>query len=170
MSTRVVSLFSGCGGMDLGAIQAGAEVIWANDIAWLYVEPCDSQFCGLWRGAIAEAATALVKSEKYVQISGYKSPPFRDIYRRLAFDRPSPTITGGSNNGGGKSGFHPTENRRLTVREIARLFGFPDSFLFLGSYTAQRQQLANAVPPPGIKPIIASLIKQDFSLMPGVAA
>lgn len=29
---RVVSLFSGCGGMDLGFISAGHEIVWANDI------------------------------------------------------------------------------------------------------------------------------------------
>lgn len=29
---KVVSLFSGCGGLDLGLIKAGHEVIWANDI------------------------------------------------------------------------------------------------------------------------------------------
>lgn len=28
----VVSLFSGCGGMDLGFIRAGFNIIWANDI------------------------------------------------------------------------------------------------------------------------------------------
>lgn len=28
---RIVSLFSGCGGLDLGFIQAGFEVVWAND-------------------------------------------------------------------------------------------------------------------------------------------
>src|SRR3989339_138470 len=28
---KVVSLFSGCGGLDLGFINAGFEVIWAND-------------------------------------------------------------------------------------------------------------------------------------------
>ena len=28
---KIASLFSGCGGLDLGFIQAGFEVIWAND-------------------------------------------------------------------------------------------------------------------------------------------
>ena len=28
---KVASLFSGCGGLDLGFINAGYEVIWAND-------------------------------------------------------------------------------------------------------------------------------------------
>ena len=28
----IISLFSGCGGLDLGFIQAGFEVVWANDI------------------------------------------------------------------------------------------------------------------------------------------
>ena len=29
---RVVSLFSGCGGLDLGFVREGFEIIWANDI------------------------------------------------------------------------------------------------------------------------------------------
>ena len=29
---KIVSLFSGAGGMDLGFIQAGHEIVWANDI------------------------------------------------------------------------------------------------------------------------------------------
>ena len=28
---KVISLFSGCGGLDLGFIKAGFEVVWAND-------------------------------------------------------------------------------------------------------------------------------------------
>ena len=29
---RTVSVFSGAGGLDIGAIEAGANVIWANDM------------------------------------------------------------------------------------------------------------------------------------------
>lgn len=29
---KTVSLFSGAGGLDIGAIKAGAKIIWANDI------------------------------------------------------------------------------------------------------------------------------------------
>ena len=29
---RIVSLFSGCGGLDLGFVREGFEIIWANDI------------------------------------------------------------------------------------------------------------------------------------------
>lgn len=28
---KVISLFSGCGGLDLGFVKAGFDVVWAND-------------------------------------------------------------------------------------------------------------------------------------------
>ena len=43
--------------------------------------------------------------------------------------------------------FHYALNRRLTVRECARLQSFPDSFVFPHSATTNVMQIGNAVPP-----------------------
>lgn len=44
---------------------------------------------------------------------------------------------------------HPTQNRTLSVREAARLQGFPDTFVFDGQHVSKHYaQVGNAVPPP----------------------
>lgn len=49
----------------------------------------------------------------------------------------------------GKARFvHPYEDRLLTVREQARLMGFPDDHIFLGGIDRQFDQVGEAVPPP----------------------
>ena len=45
---RVLSLFSGAGGLDLGLVQAGNELIWANDIDRRY-RAFEQGTYGLWR-------------------------------------------------------------------------------------------------------------------------
>jgi DNA (cytosine-5)-methyltransferase 1 len=66
-------------------------------------------------------------------------------YRRLSWDEPCTTIT--TTQSGQSSVCHPSELRRLTVREVARVMTFPDSYTFQGTMSAQYRQLGNAVPP-----------------------
>lgn len=67
------------------------------------------------------------------------------FFRRLSWDEPAPTIVGKPNR---KSHAicHPDEIRPLTVRESARVQGFPDEWEFDGSMHAQYLQIGNAVP------------------------
>ncbi|WP_197224335.1 DNA cytosine methyltransferase [Lysinibacillus sphaericus] len=65
-----------------------------------------------------------------------------NILRRLSWDSPSITLP----NVRKSNILHPTENRILSIREIARLFDLPDSFEFVGKLSSMQQQLANGVP------------------------
>lgn len=67
------------------------------------------------------------------------------FYRRLSWDEPAPTITGRANRKGSAL-CHPDEDRPLTVRECARVQGFPDEWQFVGSMSQQYLQVGNAVP------------------------
>lgn len=61
---------------------------------------------------------------------------------RLRADEVAPTVMGSSRF------IHPHDNRFLTVREHARLMGFPDRHVFAGGRGQQYDQVGEAVPPP----------------------
>jgi DNA (cytosine-5)-methyltransferase 1 len=67
-------------------------------------------------------------------------------WRRLAFDRPCPTILTEPQNAS-TSLCHPVEDRPLTVRECARVQTFPDHWQFCGRGADQYRLVGNAVPP-----------------------
>lgn len=73
---------------------------------------------------------------------------FYDVYGRLAWDKPSITITHYSRNPASGRFVHPEQDRGLTMREAARLQGFPDAFEFTGSFDDVFRQIGEAVPPP----------------------
>jgi DNA (cytosine-5)-methyltransferase 1 len=54
---------------------------------------------------------------------------------------------------------HPRAHRAFTVREAARVQGFPDWFEFFGARRAQSRMIANAVPPP-VAEALAKQIQQ----------
>jgi len=82
---------------------------------------------------------------------------FNGKFRRLAWNEASPTVD--TRFGDPKYFLHPDEDRAFTVREAARIQGFPDWFVFKGSAKKQYQMIGNAVPPPMAK-YLAVLIEE----------
>ncbi len=72
---------------------------------------------------------------------------FKNTYARLHADRPAPTITRNFGTPSSSRCVHPYQPRALSTREGARLQGFPDGYVFVGSKTAKNLQIGNAVPP-----------------------
>lgn len=99
-----------------------------------------------------ENFSAIPKSSPY-----YVKGMISHVYRRLHPDKPSTTIIAGG--GGGTWGYHYRDPRPLTNRERARLFGYPDDFIFVGSITEIRRQIGNSVPPAGARPIAREVYK-----------
>lgn len=85
-----------------------------------------------------------------LQIAAYKGKDdiFRDVYGRMYWDRPAPTITTRFTSfSNGRFG-HPDENRAISLREGATLQTFPKTFVFSGTNMSHKaRQIGNAVPP-----------------------
>jgi DNA (cytosine-5)-methyltransferase 1 len=77
---------------------------------------------------------------------------FRNVYARMAWDEPSPTITTMAYNfGTGRFG-HPEQDRALTLREAAILQSFPPGYDFVSpdspvQFAPLGKLIGNAVPP-----------------------
>jgi len=70
-----------------------------------------------------------------------------DVYGRMSWSHPAPTITAMFDNFTRGRFAHPTEDRVITGREGARLQTFPDAFRFYGGKKDVARQIGNAVPP-----------------------
>lgn len=68
-------------------------------------------------------------------------------YARPRWDHPSFTLTALFGNVTAGAFTHPSQDRAFTVREGARIHGFPDHFRFMGPLNSQYRQIGNAVPP-----------------------
>jgi DNA (cytosine-5)-methyltransferase 1 len=78
-----------------------------------------------------------------------RSNGFFDVYGRMFWDRPSPTITSGCINPSKGRFLHPDQNRAITLREAALLQSFPPDYVIplrAGKYRAA-DLIGNAIPP-----------------------
>jgi DNA (cytosine-5)-methyltransferase 1 len=102
-----------------------------------------------------------------------------DVYGRMAWDRPAPTIKRECAHVGNGRYAHPVETRLLTVREMAALNGFPFDYRFVsGALSNMYRHVGDAVPPlvswqiaalvewmlGGPKPTAAQLAMPDTTL------
>jgi DNA (cytosine-5)-methyltransferase 1 len=91
--------------------------------------------------------------EEYQLECHKRTTGFRDVYGRMAWDKPSPTITGGCNSPSKGRFLHPEEDRGITLREAALLQTFPKDYQF--SLASGKQGVAvmigNALPPKFIE-------------------
>ena len=72
---------------------------------------------------------------------------YGNTYAKLWWDRPSTTITRNFACPSSSRCIHPRDSRAMSIREGARLQGFPDDYIFYGSDRMKRLEIGNAVPP-----------------------
>lgn len=91
--------------------------------------------------------------EEYQLECHKRTSGFKDVYGRMAWDKPSPTITGGCNNPSKGRFLHPEENRVITLREAALLQTFPIDYKFSlqSGKTGVATMIGNALPPTFIE-------------------
>lgn len=88
---------------------------------------------------------------------------FRNVYARMVWDDPSPTITTMAYNfGTGRFG-HPEQNRALTLREASNLQSFPTDYEFVApgepvQFAPLGRLIGNAVPPRLAQAIGAAIV------------
>lgn len=72
---------------------------------------------------------------------------YTDVYGRLAWSGPAPTITARCRTPSCGRFAHPEQDRGLTAREAALLQTFPQDWQFAGPFDDRYKQIGNAVPP-----------------------
>ena len=89
------------------------------------------------------------------KIAGIKPGTGPMSYRRLHPNRLSNTLFSGHR----APPAHYSQSRSITVREAARLQGFPDDFRIYGIFSKQMEQVTNAVPPPLTEAVLKVLLE-----------
>lgn len=104
-----------------------------------------------------------------------------DVYGRMAWDKPAPTIKRECGHVGNGRYAHPEQDRLCTVREMAILQGFPRHYVFKAKALTNRyRHIGDAVPPlisyqlaglcqwmlTGIQPSVEEIVLPETHLVP----
>jgi DNA (cytosine-5)-methyltransferase 1 len=102
---------------------------------------------GAWRDLLGTAEHHLTPAMlRAVALRRFGDHP--DVYGRMWWDRPAPTIKRECGHVGNGRYAHPEQTRLCSLREMALLNGFPDTYQFGGAGLANRyRHVGDAVPP-----------------------
>lgn len=137
---------------------------------------------GSWRDLIDGRATAKYLTPAMLKlIAARKLGNHPDVYGRMAWNRPAPTIKRECGHVGNGRYAHPVDDRLCSLRELAILNGFPSTYTFGGTSLANKyRHVGDAVPPmisyqiawaahwalTGKRPAMADVVLPDTSLKP----
>jgi DNA (cytosine-5)-methyltransferase 1 len=80
-------------------------------------------------------------------------------HRTIDPDKPAPTVTArGDDKGGVVVLHHPSNQRRMSCRELATVQSFPLNYVFSGNRSSVYRQIGNAVPP-----LLACAVAKQFN-------
>ncbi len=110
---------------------------------------------------VAETLKTLVRKSYVRRVNSMYdlAQTFNGKFRRLSWDHLASTVD--TRFGEPRYFLHPVEHRGLSVREAARIQGFPDDFIFYGPVREQFRMVGNAVPPP-LATAIAQFVRRGL--------
>lgn len=119
-----------------------------------------------WNSNVLTGSRRTVHSKETIgrfSLTGQGSVEPKSRLYRLPLDGPSRTLRAGTGSERGSHTsprpIHPTEDRVITVREAARLHGYPDWFGFHITNWHGHRQIGNSVPPPLARAAGKALLK-----------
>lgn len=104
---------------------------------------------GSWMDLLQRDDAEILLTDAMKRIASLKRfGSYPDVYGRMAWDRPAPTIKRECSHVGNGRYVHPEEDRLCSVRELAALQGFPNDFSFNGAAVSNMyRHIGDAVPP-----------------------
>lgn len=104
---------------------------------------------GSWMDLLGRQDTEYLLTDAMRRIvAEQRTGSYPDVYGRMAWDKPAPTIKRECSHVGNGRYAHPEEDRLCSVREMAILQGFPNDFIFNDAAISNMyRHIGDAVPP-----------------------
>jgi DNA (cytosine-5)-methyltransferase 1 len=88
-----------------------------------------------------------------------------NIYGRMKWDEPGPTLTGRCITPSSGRFVHPEQHRGISPREAARIMTFPDEYELPKSNSTAERLIGNAVPPNFIATVLTNFLDEHEDLI-----